>query len=205
MLPIVADVHERRSGVPGLLAAGGTQVTIKSLTGGDYRLGTDVLAERKTVRGLHRSLVENRFWRQIGGLRKGRWPYLIVEGFNLFDGPLEPAAVRGALLAVSDVGVTVIRTHDTRDTAEWIRLLALRRSVQPIRRRPPEAKRPRSNPVAPGIAVLAGIRGVSVIRATALLNVFGTVAEVAAATEEELQRTPGLSATLAKRIYESLH
>ena len=59
--------------------------------------------------------------------------------------------------------------------------------------------------IPPGVAVLAGIRDISIVRASALLERFGCVASVAAASIEELQETPGLGATLAKRIHESLH
>ena len=50
MLEIVADVHERASGIPSTLERLGAHVTIRSLTRGDYVLGPGSLVERKTAK-----------------------------------------------------------------------------------------------------------------------------------------------------------
>src|SRR6266511_355755 len=50
---ILADIHERASGVPRLLEERGIAVEIESLSIGDYEVGDRAIVERKTVRGLH--------------------------------------------------------------------------------------------------------------------------------------------------------
>jgi hypothetical protein len=43
--------------------------------------------------------VTGRLWVQLGGLRKeARYPFLLVEGADIDDGPLSPASLRGACL-----------------------------------------------------------------------------------------------------------
>jgi len=46
---ILVDVHEQRSGIPGLLEELGAEVELLSLPAGDYALGDDTLVERKAV------------------------------------------------------------------------------------------------------------------------------------------------------------
>src|SRR5438046_3207791 len=100
---IVADVHERRSGVPDALRHMGMVIDEDALPVGDYVVG-DVMIERKTVHDLHRSVLKGRFWSQIGRLRRAaKWRYLLMEGQSPYEGPLRLQAVRGLVLAVDDL------------------------------------------------------------------------------------------------------
>jgi DNA excision repair protein ERCC-4 len=102
---IVADVHERESGVPRLLSDARVNVEIKSLPSGDDVVGDGAIVERKTVRGMHAAIIAGTFWPQIGKLRQAaRLSYLLIEGNDLDNGPLTPQAIRGACLAVAELG-----------------------------------------------------------------------------------------------------
>jgi DNA excision repair protein ERCC-4 len=102
---VLADLRERRSGVPEALRALGVEVAERVLPVGDYAF-SGCLIERKEASDLHGSIISGRLWRQLGKLRRsGDWIYLLIEGESLFHGPLPPDAVRGALLALSDLGV----------------------------------------------------------------------------------------------------
>lgn len=108
MLEIVADIHERPSGVPALLSERGVTVDLRHLNAGDYQLPGGAMVERKTVRGLHAAIVAGTFWPQIGRLRaSARFRYVLVEGDCIDSGPLSPAAIRGAILALTDLAVVV--------------------------------------------------------------------------------------------------
>jgi len=48
---ILVDVHEQRSGIPGLLEQLGAEVELLLLPAGDYALGDDTLVERKELHG----------------------------------------------------------------------------------------------------------------------------------------------------------
>ncbi len=87
-------------------------------------------------------IVADRYERESG---KNGWPYLLIEGTSLYRPGLADEAVRGVILAVADLGVTVCRSEDTRDSARWIRRIGLRRLEPKNRDRPTYAQRPRRN------------------------------------------------------------
>ena len=194
MCRIVADTFESASDLPAELRALGVKVERVKLPVGDYDLGHGVLVERKTVLDLHLSLERGRLWSQIGTLRvHARLPYLLIEGRDLDDGPLRPAAVRGACLAVIGQGVPIIRSHDSIDSALWLRLLAGRvGGARVARDRPSYAQRlkPASDLVRE--AMLAAVPGISVTGARALLEHFGSVSAVIAAQDDDWLRVPGI-------------
>src|SRR6266496_1287743 len=97
---VAVDVHERESRLLRTLHELGVQTQTQRLSVADYAVGNS-LVERKTVSDLHLSIIEGRFWLQIGRLRRASTrPYLLVEGDDLDAGPLRATSVRGALLAV---------------------------------------------------------------------------------------------------------
>ena len=103
VIRIVADIHERVSGVPHQLRRLGVVLHEAHLPAGDYAVDETVLIERKTTHGLHLSVQDGRFWYQMGKLRRARgWPYLLIEGRSLYDGSIANEAIRGLVLAVSD-------------------------------------------------------------------------------------------------------
>lgn len=191
---IAVDTFERRSGVVEALAASGVEVEIGRLPVGDYDVGNGVLVERKTVADLHLSIERGRLWRQIGALRRlARLPYLLIEGPELDAGPIAPAAVRGACLAVIGQGVPVLPTRDPADSALWLRLLAGRVNGVPIGRdRPAYAQRLKPTSELVKEAVLAAVPGISVGRARALLERFGSVAGIVSAGYDEWIKVPGI-------------
>jgi ERCC4-type nuclease len=201
MLVITADVHERASGIPLMLEALGAHVEMRSLTRGDYVLGPGTVVERKSVADLHGSVGIGRFWLQMRKVRlAGRWPYLLIEGPTIFRGPVPASSIRGVCLAVADLGVTIIRTEDVEDTAEWLLRLAMRRQHGAVRDRAVYAQRPKSRAVSPPEAALACAPGVSVATARAVLNRFGSVREVGEASLEDLQALPGVGIKRAEAI-----
>ncbi len=203
---ILADVHERSSGVPRFLSQAGVTVEVKSLRPGDYVVGGGAIVERKTVRGMHAAIVGGTFWPQLGRLRHAaRMPYLLIEGSDLDDGPLTSAAIRGACLAVTDLGIAVIRSSDAHDSALWLERLAERRQKPRSRNRPGYAQRPKSEAGSPAAeAALACVPGISTVLARALLSRFGNVAAVATADPGEWQRVTGIGPTKATALAATL-
>jgi len=199
---VFADIHERGSGVPTLLSERGLTWEMKSLRIGEYHVGGGGVVERKTVRGLHTAIAQGTFWRQLGRLRRGaRIPYLLIEGENLDNGPLTPKAVRGACLAVLDLGVGLIRTTEAYDSARWLHDLAQRRQTRTSRNRPPYAQRPKAPPgPAAAEAALSAVPRVSAVSARALLEHFGSLAAVVAAEPREWRQVRGIGAARARAL-----
>jgi ERCC4-type nuclease len=111
---VVVDTRERESRLLAALQRLGVISELRRLAVGDYLAGSAVV-ERKSVRDLHLSVINGTFWPQIGRLsRAKRHPYLLVEGPDLDEGALRPASVRGAILAVGELGIHVVRSGRCR-------------------------------------------------------------------------------------------
>jgi DNA excision repair protein ERCC-4 len=201
-MQVVADVFEHRSGVPTALRALGLEVVEHPLSVGDYEVSDRCLIERKSIRDLHASACSGRLWRQIGALRRAcDWPYLLVEGSPVYSGRLGGEGVRGLLLAVSDLGVSVIRSNDATDSAYWIRRILIRRTMPVQRNRPPYAHRAKRQPlIAPAEEALAAAPGISTDTARRLLQHFGSLIDVLLATSDDLTSVRGVGEKRAQSI-----
>ncbi len=204
---VVVDTREPSSGVPRFLGELGLTFETRRLWAGDYEVGDRAIVERKTVRGLHAALLGGTFWPQLGRVREvARFPYLLIEGENLDDGPLAPAAIRGVCVAVMDLGVGVVRSTGAKDSALWLQRLAVRRAQVRFRNFPAYAQRPKREPGFPAAeAALACVAGISRVYAQALLSHFGTLAAVAQASAEDLQRVTGIGPSRANALTATFH
>jgi DNA excision repair protein ERCC-4 len=199
---ITADVFERGSGVPAALQRLGVLVTVEPLTAGDYRVGGGVLVERKTVADLHGSLGRGRLWDQVGKLRdEAVSPFLLIEGDRLDSGPRHPNAIRGALLAIVELGVTLLWSRDPSDTALWLHRLAVRHARKGSARR---GSRPIAELPEPGLDVLAAVPGISTQTARALLAHFGSIGGLVSAGPEQWADVEGIGAVRAHALATAL-
>jgi len=177
-------------------------VTVEPLAAGDYRVPGGVLIERKTIADLHGSLARGRLWAQVGRIRDAAsLPFLLVEGDDLDAGPRHPNAIRGALLAIADLGVAILRTRDPADSALWIHRLALRQARRGTR---PELSRGRAQMAPPGISVLAAVPGISDRTARTLLERFGSVGGVLEAGPERWAEVAGIGSVRAHALASAL-
>jgi DNA excision repair protein ERCC-4 len=207
---VVVDVFEQASGVPAALGRLGAEITIEPLVAGDYRIGDEILIERKTAPDLHGSLARNRLWAQLGRLRDtAPYPYLLVEGDDLDAGPRHPNAIRGALLAAADAGITLLRSRDPDDSASWINRLALRHARRTgTPRTHPSTRATQPPPFQdPRVGALAAVPGISTGTARTLLDHYGSIERLIAAGPDHWAtidgigtiRTHALAATLLDR------
>lgn len=196
------DVHEPKA-IAEELRRIGAEARRYRLPVGDFR-ADGMLVERKTARDFHLTLVAGRLWGQLGRLRAaGGSPYLLVEGPSLDAGPLSPSAIRGALLAVGENGVTVVRSESQADSALWLYRIACRAGRRHRERdRPLYAQRPKPLTAE---AVLAAIPDISTVTAQALLAHFGSVAAVVEATDAELSEVNGIGPVRARNLREALN
>lgn len=203
LIPLVtADVFERGSGIPAGLQRLGARVTVEPLTAGDYRVGGGVLVERKTVADLHGSLGRGRLWEQIGKIRdEAVSPFLLVEGDQLDVGPRHPNAIRGALLAIVELGVAILWSRDPADSALWLHRLAMRHARKTTAR---GRSRRAIELVPPGVEILAAVPGVSTQTARALLARFGSVGGLLAAGPDRWAEVQGVGAVRAHALAAAL-
>lgn len=199
---VVVDVFEQGSGIPAALRRLDAHVAVEPLPSGDYRIPGGILVERKTVADLHGSLGRGRLWAQVGAIRDTAvTPLLLVEGDDLDAGPRHPNATRGALLAIAELGVGILRSRDPADSALWIHRLALRQA----RKARTRGRRERALPSPPpGLAVLAAVPGISQTTAGALLERFGSVEGVLQAGPERWAEVAGIGGVRAHALAEAL-
>jgi ERCC4-type nuclease len=196
---VVVDTRERESRLLDALHRLEVPTALRRLEVGDYIAGSAIV-ERKSVRDLHLSVINGTFWPQIGRLsRAKRHPFLLVEGPDLDAGPLHPASVRGAILAVGELGIRVIRSADPGDSALWLKVLAGR---ERSRHRGPRVYARRF--ATPAEAMLAAVPGISAVSARALLDRFGSVAAVLDADPDEWLSISGIGPKRAQAILETL-
>jgi DNA excision repair protein ERCC-4 len=199
---IDVDVGEVRSGVPAALEERGVVVRVAQLESSDYVVGDGIGVERKSVLDLHYSILNRRLWRQLASYRSRlRRLFLLIEGSALDDGRVSAAGVRRALLEIGDRGVTVIRSTDAVDSAEWLLRLAVRAQRRGVHPRPRRRRYPR---VSSPVDLVAGIPGIGPSRAQLLLETFGTLGALEVADPNELQRVSGIGPALAMSVHEAL-
>jgi ERCC4-type nuclease len=204
---VAADVHERASGVPDLLERLGATVEVVSLAAGDYAIGASVVVERKSMPDLHDTVRRGRFWRQMEKLRRScRYPFLLVEGPDLDDGPIGPKAIRGICVAAITHAIRLIRTVDRPDSALWLYTLAVREGRSAGRDRPVYSQRPRPTSTSEAAeAVLAAVPGISAVSARALLAHFGSVSAVTAANPSAWLEGRGIGPDRARALEETFN
>jgi DNA excision repair protein ERCC-4 len=202
---ILVDVCEPNGGVPEALRRIGVHVRVVPMPAGDYEVAAGVIVERKRVLDLHESVRQGRFWGQLGKLRRAASvPYLLVEGLNLYAGPLPHESARGVVLAALEQGVRVVFSTSRDDSALWLRRLAIRtQRNRTAADRPSYAQRPRRIDRSPE-AVLAAIPGISVGVARLLLDRFGSVRAVSESDPREWQQVPGVGPGRAAALRDAL-
>ena len=102
-------------------------------------------------------------------------------------------------------GDRLLRSGYQRDSALWIHRLAVRcQEIEPAAERPAYAQRPRPKPGdETAEALLAAVPGISTTSARALLERFGTVADVVAAGPDEWLSVPGIGPERVRALQET--
>ena len=202
---LVADANEP-PGLLALLRERGVEVERRRLAPADFVVGR-LAIERKSVGDFHASMIDKRLFEQITRLREA-YPApvaLLLEGdLSFFEERRQPKASWGALAAIAvDLGVTVLPTSSKEASADLLSVLARRAA------RGPGAGGMRHDvrfkPRLPGPAseqrfAVQGLPGIGDVVSDKLLEHFGSVRRVFAATERELLRVPGVGKGRAKEI-----
>ncbi len=133
-------------------------------------------------------------------------PVLIIEGEDLYGQGTHPAAIRGAIAAiVIDLGIAVIQTRNTEDTAKYIFTLARREQLEnrrPVRLSKVDRTVTRDEVL---VSMLSQIPGVEVTLARRVLQKFPSLGELIKAEEGDLQSIKGIGPRIASEIVRHLH
>ncbi|MEM5804273.1 MAG: ERCC4 domain-containing protein [Candidatus Aenigmatarchaeota archaeon] len=198
---IYADTREFNSEVIVFLARHDCTVKQKMLHVADYLVSDRVAIERKTTTDFASSIVDQRLFSQVRALKENfEKPVLIVEGNSLYE-RLNPNAVRGAIASLAlDFGIPLIWTKDPGETAGMIFWLAKREQLDEKREVSVRGEKKAATLSQQQEFMIAGLPGISTVRARALLKHLKTPLNVLSASEKELEEVEGVGKKTAENI-----
>jgi Fanconi anemia group M protein len=156
-------------------------------------------------------MIDKRLFEQLSRLRAA-YPApvaLLLEGdLSFFEERRQPKASWGALAAIAvDMGVTLLPTPSKEATADLLTVLARRAAREHVANGGGGGMRHdvRFKPRTPGASAaqrfaVQGLPGIGDVVSDKLLEHFGSVRRVFAATERELLRVPGVGKGRAKEV-----
>lgn len=202
-LPVVfADTREGNSKVIRHLSEMEIDVKVQAMAVGDYQVSDEVVIERKTAKDFVDSIVDKRLFKQARSLMEEfKRPLIILEGDDLYNGMINPNAIRGSIASIAlDFGISIIPTRNAQDTAAMIKRIAIREQSgekTPIQIR--TDKKP-VNLWEQQLFIIESLPNIGPVNAKNLLEHFGTVANIINAYESQLQEVEGIGKKTAANI-----
>jgi len=200
---IVVDHREYRSNVVRNLAVKGTFVEPQQLDVGDYVLSSRIGVERKNVDDFLESLIDGKLFKQMARLRDSySRPVLILEGENLLTRRnINHNAIFGSLASITvDFGIPVLTTKDASETADLLKVIAMREQREDKKAVAVRGEKTQMSVRERQQFIIEGLPNVSAVIAKRLLSHFGSVRDIANATEEELLEVKGVGKNIANDI-----
>ena len=188
---ITVDIHEKNSLVLAELISLGAKLDIQKLEVGDYIIN-DIIIERKTMNDFVSSMLNKRLRTQLDNLKRNEKPLLIIENFDIDQSGISPNCVRGFIMSILlNYNIPVIFTRDSKDTADYLYLLAKKkeRGCESLR-----LKRRAMNKKELARYILEGFPGIGPKTAKKLLKKFSSIKNIINAPEEELKKEIGKKA-----------
>lgn len=201
--PIVyADSREGNSKVIRHLTEMEIDVKVHSMAVADYQVSDEVAIERKTAKDFVDSLIDKRLFKQAKELSEEfKHPIMILEGDDLYNGMVNPNAIRGSMASIAiDFGISIIPTRNAQDTAAMIKRIAVREQNG---ERTPIQIRTDKKPVSlleQQLFIVESLPNIGPVNAKNLLQHFGSVANVLNASESDLQEVDGIGKKTAENI-----
>lgn len=205
---IRVDDREPRSQLLSVLRqAPNMEITVERLSVGDYEVDGQLIVERKTLLDLVASIKEGRLFAQLYRLLQAELPCaLLLEGSSddLARSGMRREAIQGALMQITlFMQIPVLRALDATESASLL-LMAARQLQNLNAQKANGPKRYRASRITrkekQQLYLLQGLPGIGLTRARLLLEKFGSVQEVLAASERELQQVAGIGSGTAKKI-----
>lgn len=205
---VVDDRETRTSRVADFLKEDpDARIIRKRLRVGDYLVEGRVVVERKRIPDFLSSLCDGRLFRQASALANCR-----LRGLMILEGPgsewnhagVHRSAIQGAMLTLGIVfDLQILRSRDEAESARILLLTArqIRGGARINLRRPgwrPKGKRARQ------LYILTSLPRVGATRARNLLDHFGTIERIVAASEEELRAIDGIGLLTATAIHSAV-
>jgi len=200
---IVCDNRETASAVVRNLSLMGVNLKLEQLAVADYVISNRVGIERKSSKDFTDSIKDGRLFKELKVLIETyERVILILEEDPFKDSNLSENALYGAITSIIlNLGVTIYRTNDTKETAMFLYQLAKkeqseRKSTLKLRfdKAPIENSRLLEY-------IVAGIPGVNAFRAKNLLKELKTLQKIFLADIPDLTKIENIGKKIAQQIY----
>ncbi|MCK4383067.1 MAG: DEAD/DEAH box helicase, partial [Candidatus Lokiarchaeota archaeon] len=200
---IVCDNRETASAVVRNLSLMGVNLILEQLPVADYVISNRVGIERKSSKDFTDSIKDGRLFKELKALIETyERVILILEEDPFKDSNLSENAIYGAITSIIlNLGVTIYRTNDTKETAMFLYQLAKkeqseRKSTLKLRfdKAPIENSRLLEY-------IIAGIPGVNAFRAKNLLKELKTLQKIFLADIPDLTKIENIGKKIAQQIY----
>lgn len=185
-------------------------VDMEQLDVGDYILGSECAAERKSIEDFLDTLTggDRSLFEQLGDLANSyEKPILLLEGdkSKLYSGRVHKNAINGALASIQfDFGVNVVYTDSEEDTVNWVQLIASREQDESESEVQAHGSKSTQTTKDQQEYIVSSFEGIGSKTAKKLLRQFGTVENIMTASEDELQETDSVGPSTAEYIREIL-
>ncbi|PKM91933.1 MAG: hypothetical protein CVU81_03210 [Euryarchaeota archaeon HGW-Euryarchaeota-1] len=197
---IIIDSREFRSPVTRALALLGAKIEMQAMDVGDYVCSCDVVVERKEIGDFISSILDNRLFAQMAGLRKANSPILIIEGTN-FNHNLNPNSFFGAIASVAvDFKIPIVWMQNGEESARFLFQLAKREQFDLKKEVSVRCEKQISTIKDNQEFFVAGLPNVNSVLAKRLLEKFKTPRKIVDASEEKLQKVEGIGKKKAEQI-----
>lgn len=201
---IFADYREKSAGTVRELFNKNADVGLQVLGVADYVLSDRVAVELKLVPDFVDSILDGRLLEQLKGLKESySRPLVIVQGSqDLYSvRNVHPNSIRGMLATIAvGYGIPIIQTKDEKDTADLLLAIARREQDEDKREFSPHADRKPMALSEQQEYLVSALPNVGPVLSRALLEKFGSVALVFAASEKELMEVEGVGEKIARGI-----
>ncbi|RLF27088.1 MAG: hypothetical protein DRN05_06125 [Thermoplasmata archaeon] len=207
-ISVVVDHRENRSPVIRYLSSKNVFIESQQLDAGDYVVSSKIGVERKKVEDFLESLIDGKLFQQIKKLRDAySRPVLIIEGEGLLTKRnIDSNAVFGGIVSIiSDFGVPIITTHDSRETADFLYIMASREQRENKREVAIRGRKWSMSLRERQQFIIEGLPNISAVLAKRLLSHFGSIRAIMNASEEQLCEVHGIGKNIASEIVKLLN
>ncbi len=181
-------------------------ITLETLSVGDYQLSSDVVIERKTIYDLEQSIIDGRIFSQIKHLVDVPKPGLIIEG-SLDILKHHTRINRKALIGlITSIGLTykipVFFTRNQRETAEFLYVIAKKEQLSNNNNNKLRYSKYKMNDKERLLFIIESFPDIGPTLSKSILKEFKTLKNVISADIEDLQKIDKLGPKKAKRLKE---
>jgi len=177
----------------------------KRLFIGDYLINKHIAVERKTTRDFAISIIDGRLFSQASRLKRyAEVQLMVIEGTDLFytGYEIDPQAIKGAIVSLSvSWQIPLIFSKSPEGTAE----ILVMAGIQDVKYRDEILKRAGRRPrrlLTRKLFLLQGLPGIGPKIAKRMLEHFGSVEKIIAASEHEISCVEGIGRKKASMIRE---